>query len=187
MSVFNAIKVIDDLLPPKIIGQLIKFANSEIFEVGLTTGDSNPETVKKVRDTKTCPLFPYSPSLSNAHWANLVHSFFETAFEIYKKDFPHAHYDDISHASILKYEDKGFYAYHVDHGSSIPRTLSCIILLNNDYEGGELCFFDEINKKEHSIQTRPGRLIMWPSNFLFPHTVKPVTKGKRFSVVVWAL
>ena len=32
-----------------------------------------------------------------------------------------------------------------------------------------------------------NRMIIWPSTFLYPHTVKPVTKGTRYSVVAWAL
>jgi hypothetical protein len=187
MSVFDGIEIIDDLLPINVIGQLVKFANNQNYNVGVTIGDHDPETVKKVRDTKTCALFSHSPSLTNAHWANLIEYTFKKGFEKYQKKFPHAHYENQLDISILKYEDKGFYDYHVDHHAAIPRTLSCIILLNNDYVGGELCFFDDINKEEFCVQPRPGRMIMWPSNFLFPHKVKPVTKGKRFSVIIWAL
>tara|TARA_R100000697_G_scaffold121409_1_gene148439 strand:- start:2922 stop:3107 length:186 start_codon:yes stop_codon:yes gene_type:complete len=61
------------------------------------------------------------------------------------------------------------------------------MLLNNDYEGGEICFRYPDTTGEWLIDKKPGRIIVWPSNFLYPHRVKPVTKGTRYSVVSWAL
>ena len=76
---------------------------------------------------------------------------------------------------------------HCDHIQSmfdgerkgIP-TLSIIGILNDDYEGGELIMFED--KK---IDTKKGDLIIFPSNFLYPHYVAPVTKGVRYSYVSW--
>jgi len=96
-------------------------------------------------------------------------------------------YTDIFDIEILKYENKGFYTWHVDHFSKFPRTMSCILLLNNDYEGGNLCFRNPDGSGEWEVEVKPNRMIIWPSNFLYPHTVKPVTKGKRYSIVAWAL
>ena len=58
--------------------------------------------------------------------------------------------------------------------------LSLIGILSNDYEGGELTFFED--KK---IDTEKGDLLIFPSNFLYPHKVTPVTKGTRYSYVSW--
>jgi predicted 2-oxoglutarate/Fe(II)-dependent dioxygenase YbiX len=96
-------------------------------------------------------------------------------------------YKDIFDIEILKYENTGFYTWHVDHFATIPRTMSCILLLNNDYEGGNLCFRNPDGSGEWEVEVKPNRMIIWPSNFLYPHTVKSVTKGKRYSVVAWAL
>ena len=41
-------------------------------------------------------------------------------------------------------------------------------------------------QKDIIIKGSPGDLVIWPSNFLFPHGVKPVKKGKRYTVVAWA-
>ena len=76
---------------------------------------------------------------------------------------------------------------HCDHIHSlfdgeikgIP-TLSIIGLLNDDYEGGELIMLED--KK---IDTKKGDLIIFPSNFLYPHEITPVTKGVRYSYVSW--
>ena len=58
--------------------------------------------------------------------------------------------------------------------------LSIIGLLNDDYEGGELIMFED--KK---IDIKKGDLIIFPSNFLYPHEITPVTKGVRYSYVAW--
>jgi predicted 2-oxoglutarate/Fe(II)-dependent dioxygenase YbiX len=63
---------------------------------------------------------------------------------------------------------------------------SCILFLNNDYEGGELCFKNTFDDEEVAVKPLPGKLIIWPSNIMFPHTVKPVKKGIRYTVVGWA-
>lgn len=77
---------------------------------------------------------------------------------------------------------------HIDHIHSlfdgqqkgIP-VLSMIGILNNEYEGGDLIFFDN-----HKISTSVGDVIIFPSNFLYPHTVQEITKGTRYSFVSWA-
>ena len=78
-------------------------------------------------------------------------------------------------------------ALHCDHihdmfdgeAKGIP-TLSLLGLLNDDFEGGELIFFED--KK---IDTKQGDLLIFPSNFLYPHGVEPVTKGTRYTYVSW--
>jgi len=66
-----------------------------------------------------------------------------------------------------------------DKRRGIP-ILSIIGILNDDYEGGELIMFED--KK---IDTKKGDLLIFPSNFLFPHKITPVTKGVRYSYVSW--
>ena len=89
---------------------------------------------------------------------------------------------------MLKYENSGHYDFHTDHCYSIPRTLSVIILLNDDYKGGDLVFKD-FNKNSELLRVQPSsaRAIIWPSNFMYPHRVEPITEGKRYSVVSWLL
>jgi predicted 2-oxoglutarate/Fe(II)-dependent dioxygenase YbiX len=60
-----------------------------------------------------------------------------------------------------------------------------ILMLNNDYEGGNLKF--KFPDEEIEIEKRPNRLIIWPSSFMYPHCVTPIEKGIRYSIVAWAL
>ena len=77
---------------------------------------------------------------------------------------------------------------HVDHIHSIfdgqekgIPVLSFILNFNDDYEGAKLFFCDD-----YELDLGKGDIVMWPSNFLYPHGVTEATKGKRYSAVTWA-
>jgi predicted 2-oxoglutarate/Fe(II)-dependent dioxygenase YbiX len=57
--------------------------------------------------------------------------------------------------------------------------LTTLGIFNEDYEGGELIIADK------HIRTRGGDVLVWPSCFLYPHEIKKVTKGTRYSFVSW--
>jgi len=77
---------------------------------------------------------------------------------------------------------------HCDHIHSmfdgnrkgIP-TLSILGSLNDDYEGGDLVFWES-----EKIKLKAGSIMIFPSNFMYPHRVDEVTKGTRYSYVSWA-
>jgi hypothetical protein len=78
---------------------------------------------------------------------------------------------------------------HCDHIKSIfdgqikgIPTLSIVISLNDksEYEGGEFQMFGD---KQYDLDA--GDMIIFPSNFLYPHEVLPVTNGVRYSCVSW--
>ena len=78
---------------------------------------------------------------------------------------------------------------HCDHIQEIfsdngqPRgipTLSIITALNDNYSGGAIIMCE---KYKYSLKT--GETIVFPSNFLYPHSIKKITKGTRFSMVSW--
>jgi predicted 2-oxoglutarate/Fe(II)-dependent dioxygenase YbiX len=60
--------------------------------------------------------------------------------------------------------------------------LSIIGLLNDDFEGGDLLMLD--SKK---VQLEAGNIVLFPSNFLYPHAVTTITKGTRYSFVSWGI
>lgn len=76
---------------------------------------------------------------------------------------------------------------HFDHihslfdgqNKGIP-VLSLIGVLNDEYTGGELTFFED-----YKIETKAGDIIIFPSCFLYPHSVQEVTQGSRYSFVSW--
>lgn len=84
--------------------------------------------------------------------------------------------------SMLKYSGGQEYKPHFDGGlSQVPRQVSAICYLNNDYEGGEL-EFPHFGLK---IKPEPGMLILFPSNFAYSHAALPVTAGNKYTLVTW--
>jgi len=103
---------------------------------------------------------------------------------------------------ITRYKKGGFYNFHKDgrgdhlsvydmpnnkflHGN--VRKLSMTVLLNEDYEGGEFQFIT-YNQEKYEISTleefnKTGSIVVFPS--FTEHRVAPVTKGIRYSLVVW--
>ena len=81
---------------------------------------------------------------------------------------------------IYKGSEKGMYKTHTDHFGKEPRLLSISILLNDNFDGGNFCFFDE-----YVIEKKVGTAIAFPSNFMFPHAVLPVSNGDRHAIITW--
>ena len=86
-----------------------------------------------------------------------------------------------------RYNKNQIMSKHIDHIQSIFTGekrgipfLSIVCVLNEDYEGGEFIMFDD-----YEIKFKTGDLIIFPSIFLYPHLVKPIKKGVRYSFVSW--
>ena len=88
---------------------------------------------------------------------------------------------------INKYGVDGFMSLHIDnihhsHGQLYGYPQSSVLLfLNDDYDGGEIIVAGTIYKPQK------GSAMVFPSNFMFPHEVKTVTKGERWSVISWLM
>ncbi len=121
------------------------------------------------------------------HWRNLLIYTFKNKIkdyiEITKSSIQSF---EIQTIEVLKYGIGGKYNKHVDHVAGFPRTLSLIYLINDDYDDGDLEIYLSDNEiiKVKKIQ---NSLVIFPSCYLYPHAVKPVTKGTRYSIVSWAL
>tara|TARA_B100000029_G_C17465137_1_gene919997 strand:+ start:642 stop:1217 length:576 start_codon:yes stop_codon:yes gene_type:complete len=98
---------------------------------------------------------------------------------------------------LTRYTKNGFYDWHIDgmgshnevrnepdnkflHGNT--RKLSMSIVLNSDFEGGDLEIGVNMDKR---LKSERGSIIVFPS--FLEHRVTPVTKGTRYSLVSWFL
>lgn len=86
-----------------------------------------------------------------------------------------------------KYDPTTQMALHCDHITTIfdgtvrgIPVLTVLGVLNDDYEGGEFLMFGD-----EQIDLPAGSIVVFPSNFMFPHEVKPVKSGVRYSYVSW--
>lgn len=82
---------------------------------------------------------------------------------------------------LLKYDTGGFYVQHIDSFKTEQRSVSCSLVINDNYDGGEFSFFGG----DIIIKAKKGSAIMFPSNFMFPHEILPVTNGVRYSIITW--
>jgi len=103
------------------------------------------------------------------------------AINEYRKLFPEVASEIDTGYDLLRYREGQFYIQHTDSFRQQQRSVSCSFLLNDDYEGGEFAFFD----REIVIKGGKGSIVMFPSNFMFPHEVMPVISGTRYSIITW--
>ena len=190
MDVRNFIKVFDNTNNPELIGSFIKYLNNQTFEKAkIVITKNNPIKVNTdIRRTETFNFNVDENNLSKTHWFRYWSKLFNMYLEKYHKETNlNTSSSYITALEALKYTEGGFYKPHTDYHLKFPRNVSLVYFLNNDYKAGELSFYNpsDFNEKYLTIEPTPGRLVMWPSNYLYPHSVNPVKKGTRFVLVSW--
>ena len=85
---------------------------------------------------------------------------------------------------VLDYVEGQKYNFHHDVADNVKRqeyfrTISIIVYLTNDFEGGRTHFPHKAYKPEI------GHALMFPSNWCFPHSGEEVSKGKKRVAVTW--
>ena len=179
------ILILEDIIPNKLCNDILReYINSnEWTDTFIDNGKLN----KEIRNCTTIGMSLNEVIEKNKNARQkLDDEVFECAkksIEKYNEKFKHAHISKDSGYDLLKYEKGGFYTQHVDSFTEIPRAISCSFILNNDFKGGEFSFF--YNKIIYPL--KKGSAIMFPSNFLYPHSVLPVIDGTRYSIVTWFL
>ena len=83
--------------------------------------------------------------------------------------------------SILKYGVGQKFINHVDDHKDYPRRVSLVYYLNDDYVGGE------INFPRFGISYKPkaNEALLFPSTYVYNHSVSEVKDGTRYAVVSW--
>ena len=174
-----------NILDKNICNQTINDLSNVSFEKHTYTNAETNEKFSKVGDAE-CEI-TYKTVIQNNYFMS---SIFE-ALRNYVYNLEMEHFDGWTGYSPIrwnKYSTGTEMATHCDHINSLfpgsPRgipILSIIGVLNDDYKGGELQFF-----YDHIVNTKQGDIIIFPSNFLYPHKVGSITEGTRWSLVSWA-
>lgn len=111
----------------------------------------------------------------------------------YITDFPEMHewftgWSGYTQVRFNRYDKNTQMRLHCDHIHSIfdgarkgVPTLTVLGGLNENYSGGELILWEQ-----EKIELKAGSIMVFPSNFLYPHRVVEITKGTRYSFVSWA-
>ena len=112
---------------------------------------------------------------------------FSRVIKRYSEEFDRFSVQHTTDFRINRYSEGGFMSSHIDnihhsHGQQYgyPQ-VSALLYLNDDYEGGEFYVADK------KFCPSRGSAIIFPSNFMFPHEAKIVTKGTRWSIITWLM
>lgn len=83
---------------------------------------------------------------------------------------------------ILKYGVGQKFTNHIDDHPDFHRRVSFVYYINEDYDGGEINF----PRFNLSYKPRANEMIVFPSTYVYNHSVNEVTSGTRYAVVSWA-
>ena len=184
------IKVYDNVLDKDICKKIIETAAKDPSKFRRATLEDKVINGKETRAPVT--IYKEDVEIRNCYNKPLSQEFETTIFEtvgnvltLYQNDIGSfadgAEGIDTGYIHLFyKGSEKGKYKTHTDHFSAEPRLLSISILLNDNFDGGNFCFFDE-----YVIEKKVGSAVVFPSNFMFPHAVLPVSNGDRHSIVTW--
>lgn len=179
------IVVFEDLLASEVCDQLIaEFAVSDEWKPALV-GDR--VVAPDIRRVDVIELSQRSVLARNpAVRGRLEQALFTAALKAvrrYESLFPACRIVEGQAFELLRYRTGGYYRRHTDSFKRVPRSLSCSFALNDDFDGGAWAFFDG----SHTLQPPKGSIVLFPSNFMFPHEILEVTNGIRYAVVTWMI
>jgi hypothetical protein len=128
-----------------------------------------------VLDDYSNPISSFNTKFSNLFLENLVP--IEHDYQ-HGYDIGCAWHDDYQ---ILKYGVGQKFTNHIDDHPDFHRIVSTLYYLNDDYSGGEINF----PRFDISFKPKANQMIIFPSTYVYNHSVSPVTEGVRYAVVSW--
>ena len=207
MNLFNYYWYFKSALTPRFCDEVIKHALSKQEVIARTGGfEDRKLSKKKIRDMKR-------KRDSDVVWLddnwiyNELYPYVHTANKNAGWNFE---WDRSESCQFTKYKLNQYYDWHDDpwptpyqrknindpeHGKIRKLSMTCQLTDGSEYEGGELEFDfrdydphmrDELKHLRKATEILPkGSIIIFPSHLW--HRVKPVTRGTRYSLVVWHL
>ena len=175
------IVVIKNIVPLELCDQILnEYIDSNLWVIAGAGKYGDPMTQERSCDTILMSE-PYN--LNSDIRVNIDQNLFQcasAAIKEYNILFDTYIQEDTGY-ELLQYKVGDFYKEHTDSFLQSPRLVSCSFALNDNYEGGEFAFFN----KERKYRINQGDAIMFPSTFMYPHQILPVTKGTRYSIITW--
>ena len=169
------ISIIKNAVDDKFIQSIIDVGESQELEEATIGGESN--TSNNIRSTKISWIMDKTILLTLK----------DKIFEINKNKNWNYNITDMFPFQYSVYHENDHYNWHVDIGDVIQgqkeRKISFSLILNDNYEGGELEFKN--SDENMSLDLDKGDMVTFPS--FLEHRVKPVLNGTRISLVGWML
>lgn len=207
MNLQNYYYYFQSALTPRFCDELIKYGISQQEQLALTGGQTNKiQEGKNLSDEDLKDLKKKRDSnivwLSDRWIFKEIQPFIHQANRLAGWDFEWSFSEA---CQFTKYKLNQFYDWHCDSweapyankdnpdtfGKIRKLSVTCSLSSPEDYEGGELEFdFRNTDPDKQSIrkcaEIKPrGSIVVFPSHVW--HRVKPVTKGTRYSLVIWNL
>ena len=181
-SLSDYIQVFDNIVPDDLCQEILaEYAPNGSWKATQVAGGVTDRNVRNV-DSIGLSLPENTTYSAKRKW--LDDELFKCAalaIRKYNDVFPEAHIEQDSGYELLRYQTGQFYKQHTDSFKLHPRAVSCSFALNDDYDGGEWGFWNQ----KSVLKVKKGSVIMFPSNFMYPHEIMPVTKGTRYSIITW--
>ena len=207
MNLQNYYYYFQSALTPRFCDELIKYGISQQEQLALTGGQTEKVNKGKPLDDKDIIDLKKKRD-SNIVWLSdrwiykEIQPFIHQANRLAGWDFEWSFSEA---CQFTKYKLNQFYDWHCDSwespyankdnpdtfGKIRKLSVTCSLSDPEDYEGGELEFdFRNTDPDKQSIrkcaEIKPrGSIVVFPSHVW--HRVKPVTKGTRYSLVIWNL
>ena len=150
----------------------------ELSDIGAkeaTIGHSDIETIHSTRKTKV-------RFAEHSYWlSNVLEDVAKDANKVCGWDYL---VDSKESVQFAEYSVGHHYTWHTDTftlcGLPQDRKLTAVVLLNDDFEGGD---FEMRLYSDYKAPLKKGSIIAFPS--ILEHRVTEVTKGKRYSATLW--
>jgi prolyl 4-hydroxylase len=168
----------------KIIDNAINNCKSIIDEIESSDNWSKSTVVGNNKENYRTSSTLFIPFLSfnNSENINNMNKKVWESIDIYAKEWDFS-FSNVQDVSIQKYEIGQKYGLHSDAGSiHSNRIVSALLYLNTVKEGGETYFPHTENK----IKPIEGRLVIFPSNYIYSHEALPPISGIKYAAAYWA-
>jgi|694.fasta_scaffold41827_3 hypothetical protein len=140
----------------------------QVETIGLPLEFQVPDNVDKKSESNSV-VFEFSKLLKDS-------------FDIYLKEYVNEYGISLSEQEpfgLLKYGNGSKFGKHIDNGMMFNRTVSLVYYANDDYVGGEI-YFDQFDLK---IVPQKNQLLLFPSNYIYSHSISEVSSGIRYAIV----
>lgn len=178
----NFIKIYRNSIPVEVCNRIVEDITGKYSDHWKTAGvSSGAEGIRVCESLFLQPEYEID---------GIVHGYVSEAISKYNSEFTCFKPTKDHGYNCLRYYPGGKYEFHTDQSNFENREITMIISLNDDYEGGELVHANSVymtgqDGSHHNLTT--GDICIFPSNFMFPHSIKPVTSGVRYSIVTWVV
>lgn len=122
-------------------------------------------------------------TLVDAFQKNIANLFYNTLV-VAEKEYMASYgvyFSDHDNYQLLKYGKGQYFTNHIDDHPQYHRRLSSVYYLNDNYTGGEINF----PRFEISYKPKANEMIIFPSTYVYNHSVSEVTEGTRYAVASW--